>query len=304
MITLQSSPVPPPLTRRSIALPQLLLVFVAIATLLLCGCASRAHWKMEAFALTAPSGGVGSGAHTNILSLHRVTVSPLFEGQPFVYRTGENGYERDPYAGFLIPLNRMLEQCLRICLRDGHAFADVIEPGSSLKSSCSMEVSVSRLYGDFRQPGQPFAVLQVRFLLYSSEPANRGTRALGGRVHQRTPPRAPHPCRPGRRLERRPATDHGRGKQRFEPPDSYRSPATKNGDQERLTSFVSLSSSSIVGIRIPRRWGGCGSPVAVMRCKAPLAYCVQNAVNCLCHLRFQGLRHPESGRCRDQLIPS
>ena len=142
--------------------------------MLLCGCASRAPWKKEAFALTAPSGETGSAAHTNVLSLHRVTVSPLFDGQPLVYRTGEDSYERDPYAEFLVPPNRMLEQCLRNGLRNGHAFADVPDPGGSPKSSCSMDVSVSQLYGDFRQPEKPFAVLQLRFLLHSTEPANRG----------------------------------------------------------------------------------------------------------------------------------
>ncbi|MDB6068382.1 MAG: uncharacterized protein JWR26_4590 [Pedosphaera sp.] len=174
MSTLQSNSMPSPSTGGPITLRQLLLVSGLITAMLLCGCASRAHWKKEAFALDVPSGQAGSVAHTNVLLLHRVTVSPLFDGQPLVYRTGENSYERDPYAEFFVTPNRMLEQCLRKCLRNGHAFADVLDPGSSLKSSCSMEVSTSQLYGDFRQTNQPFAVLQLRFLLYSTEPANLG----------------------------------------------------------------------------------------------------------------------------------
>ncbi|MDB6121592.1 MAG: uncharacterized protein JWQ71_585 [Pedosphaera sp.] len=168
-ITLLSSPAKGPIPLRQISL-----VSGLILALLLCGCASRAHWKKEAFALAAPSGETGAAAHTNVLSLNRVTVSPLFDGQPLVYRTGENSYERDPYAEFLVPLNRMLEQCLRAYLHKGHAFAVVLAPGSGLKSSCSMEISVSQFYGDFRQPDKPFAVMQLRFLLYSTEPANRG----------------------------------------------------------------------------------------------------------------------------------
>ncbi|MDB6021117.1 MAG: uncharacterized protein JWQ04_974 [Pedosphaera sp.] len=158
----------------TIPLRHLLLMSGVIATLLFCGCASRASWKKEAFALVAASGETGSAAHTNILSLHRVTVSPLFEGQPFVYRTGEDSFEHDPYAEFLVSPNRMLEQCMRTCLRNGHAFADVLDPGSGLKSSWAMEIAVSQLYGDFRQPDKPVAVLQVSFLLYSAEPAERG----------------------------------------------------------------------------------------------------------------------------------
>jgi ABC-type uncharacterized transport system auxiliary subunit len=145
-----------------------------IAILLLCGCASRKHWKRESFAFTAPPAEAGLAAHTNVLSLQRVTVSPLFAGQPFVYRAGENSYEKDFYAEFLVAPNQMLEQCLRTWLRNGHAFADVLDPGSNLKSSCSMEISVSQLYGDFQKPDKHFAVLQLRFLLYSNEPPNRG----------------------------------------------------------------------------------------------------------------------------------
>jgi uncharacterized lipoprotein YmbA len=142
--------------------------------LLLCGCASRAPWKKATFALTAPSAEPGLAAHTNLLSLRRVTVSPLFAGRPLVYRTAGHTYETDPYAEFLVSPDRMLAECLRVRLRNGHAFANVLDSGSNLKPSCSLDVSVSRLYGDFQRPDQHFAVLQLRFLLYSAEPRDRG----------------------------------------------------------------------------------------------------------------------------------
>ena len=171
MIT--SSPMTPSTFRGIIALRKLLLVSGLNLTLLLCGCASRSPWKHESFALTIPSSGeTGTAAHTNILSLQRVTVSPLFEDEALVYRTGENSYEQDPYAEFLVPPGQMLEECLLTSLRNGHAFAAVVDTGSSLKPACSMEVSVSQLYGDFRQPDKPFAVLQMRFLLYRAGSAN------------------------------------------------------------------------------------------------------------------------------------
>jgi ABC-type uncharacterized transport system auxiliary subunit len=174
MITLPTNSIRPSIAGITIALRQLLLVSGLTLTLLLCGCASRSPWKQESFALTIPaSDETGPAAHTNILSLCRVTVSPLFEDQPLVYRTGENSYEQDPYAEFLVPPNRMLEDCLLIYLRNGHAFSDVLDTGSSLKSNFSMEVSVAQLYGDFHQPGKPFAVLQMHFILYSSEDRKR-----------------------------------------------------------------------------------------------------------------------------------
>jgi ABC-type uncharacterized transport system auxiliary subunit len=167
MITLPSSPPSPPAARRKIAQWQFFFVSNLTLTLLLCGCASRSPWKQESFALTIPSSEeTGAAARTNTLSLCRVTVSPLFENQQLVYRTGENSYEQDPYAEFLVPPDRMLGECLLISLRNGRAFSDVLGPGSSLKSNFSMEVSVSQLYGDFRQRGKPYAVLQIHFMLY------------------------------------------------------------------------------------------------------------------------------------------
>ena len=174
MKALESSAKPPPPAGRLIALRQMALLSGLIFAMLLCGCASRAPWQKETFAFVVPSGDIGSPAHTNILSLKGVTISALYQGQQFVYRTGENSYEQDPYAEFLVPPNRMLEECLRLCLRNGHSFAEVLDPGSSLEQSCSLEVFVSQLYGDFRQPDQPFGVVQMSFLLYSTEPAYRG----------------------------------------------------------------------------------------------------------------------------------
>lgn len=114
-------------------------------------------------------GETGTAAQTNILSLHRVKVSTLFQDQPLVYRTGENSYEADPYAEFLVPPDRMLGECLLTSLRNGHAFSDVLDSGSSLQSTCSMEITVGQLYGDFRQRGKPFAVLQMHLILYRTE---------------------------------------------------------------------------------------------------------------------------------------
>jgi ABC-type uncharacterized transport system auxiliary subunit len=187
MITLRTSPTTPPPAGKPIARWQLLLLSGLTVALLLCGCTSRTHWRREEFAFATPADETGTAAHTNILSLRGVKVSPLFEGQALVYRTGENSYEHDAYAEFLIPPSRMLDNYLRISLRNGHAFAEVLNSGSSLDSSCSMEISVNELYGDFRQSDKPQAVLQLRFLLYSTEPDNYGRVLWQGELSRHLP---------------------------------------------------------------------------------------------------------------------
>ena len=187
MTALRSIPISPPPAKGSFALRQLLTASGLTLALLVGGCSSNAPWKKQAFALATPSGGTGPVAHTNILSLRRVTVSPLYGGKALVYRTGDNSYERDPYAEFLVPPNQMMDECLRMCLRDGHAFGAVLEPDSGLNSSCFMEASVSQLYGDFRQPGKPLAVLQIRFELYMTTPADDGRMVWQRELSKRLP---------------------------------------------------------------------------------------------------------------------
>jgi len=55
---------------------------------------------------------------------------------------------------------------IRERLRDNGSFAVVVEPGSSLKANTFAEISVTQLYGDFRQSQQAAAVLSIRFLFF------------------------------------------------------------------------------------------------------------------------------------------
>ena len=75
-----------------------------------------------------------------------------------------NAYETDPYARFLVPPGRTLAIPLRAYLANSGVFAGVVEPGSLLKASQILQVNVTELYGDFRQPGHPAAVLSLRMV--------------------------------------------------------------------------------------------------------------------------------------------
>lgn len=150
------------------------------AASLLAGCLSRPALKVESFAFETPAV-TGSGVtSTNILALKSVTIAPTFEGQQFVYRTGDQTYERDPYAMFLVPPARMLMGTLAAHLRNGAGFADVLTETSPIKTSRSAQVYISELYGDFRKPEEAAAVLTLRFVLVVSDGA-----ALGQSIWQR-----------------------------------------------------------------------------------------------------------------------
>ena len=91
-----------------------------------------------------------------------------------MYRTGDNAYVRDPYAEFLDTPAESLLVTIREWLRGTMSFAAVSELGSSLKPNILAEIEVTRLYGDFRQPQSPVAVLTMRFLFFDAPKALPG----------------------------------------------------------------------------------------------------------------------------------
>jgi uncharacterized lipoprotein YmbA len=136
----------------------------------LTGCLSRPTLAKRSFALQSPlitgpavDGGVGT------LAARLVAVAPPFDGKALVYRTGENEYERDPYAELVVAPDRALAMPIRARLRNAGVFANVIEPGSALTPDRTLEGYVTEFYGDFRKPEAPAAVLSLRFVLLRRE---------------------------------------------------------------------------------------------------------------------------------------
>jgi cholesterol transport system auxiliary component len=102
-----------------------------------------------------------------VLGIRNLKIAAPFEGRSLVYRTGDNAYVRDPYAEFLDTPAESLQVTIREWLRDNGSFT-VVEPGSSLKPNTFAEISVTRLYGDFRQPQHAAAILSMRFLFFDA----------------------------------------------------------------------------------------------------------------------------------------
>ena len=137
-----------------------------LAAAILCGCASGPAWKRQEFAFSLPTDPPAANARTNIVALKSVSISPLFQSRSFTYRTAENSYEQDPYAGFLVPPERALAEPIRAWMRDSGVFGRLVERGSGLEPALVAEVSVNELYGDFRKASQPVATMEIHFIFY------------------------------------------------------------------------------------------------------------------------------------------
>jgi hypothetical protein len=134
----------------------------------LCGCGSDPVWKRQTFAFSAPSDPPSKGAPTNLVALNRVFVSPLFQSQSFTYRVGQDAYEQDPYASFLVSPERALAEAVRTWMRQNGDFGSLAEPGSALIPNVVVEATVNELCGDFRQPSRPAGVMEIHFVVYEA----------------------------------------------------------------------------------------------------------------------------------------
>jgi cholesterol transport system auxiliary component len=149
-------------------------VIFSVALLLACictltGCLSRPALDKQTFAFGMPViAATNVVAGDQVLGIRNLQIAAPFEGRSLVYRTEEFSYVRDPYAEFLEPPTEELMSPLRESLRAEAGFSAVVDAGSALKPDTLVEINVNQLYGDFRQPEHPAAILTMRFVFFDA----------------------------------------------------------------------------------------------------------------------------------------
>jgi len=141
----------------------------------------RHYFALEAAAVEKPSNPGGNG----ILEVSNLGISRRYEGQNFVYRTSETGYESDYYNNFLIAPAVMISEEVRKSLTRSHLFAQVIDPSSDLQPTYRLEGIVNAIYGDFSS-SSPKAVLEIQFIL--AEPGNPQNQIVLAKTYSQTAP--------------------------------------------------------------------------------------------------------------------
>ena len=142
------------------------LILIWLAAAAMTGCETRPHWKGQSFAFSLPADPPTTNACDRVVALNRVSISPTFQSRSFTYRTGDNAYEQDPYAGFLIPPERALAESIRASLRASGVFGRVVEPGSAIKPTVILEASINELFADFRQASRPLGTMGIHIICY------------------------------------------------------------------------------------------------------------------------------------------
>ena len=131
-------------------------------------CLSKPALAPQSFSIDPPAFHPAAAApEARVLSLSRVEVAPPYGGKSFVYRIGEHGIERDPYASFAVTPGWMLTSAIRGYLRNADFVKDVVAPGEGTRAAAAVEAYASELCGDLSNPAEPSAVLtlQLRVLV-------------------------------------------------------------------------------------------------------------------------------------------
>jgi len=142
------------------------LIIISLAAAVVTGCETGPSWKRQSFAFSLPADPPTTNASDRVVALSRVSISPTFQSRSFTYRTGDNSYEQDPYAGFLIPPERAVAESIRASMRTSGVFGRVVEPGSGIMPTVIVEASINELYGDFRQASRPVGTMGIHIMCY------------------------------------------------------------------------------------------------------------------------------------------
>jgi cholesterol transport system auxiliary component len=166
-------------------------IFVTFLLACICGltgCLSRPAMNKQTFVFGAPAISVTNVvASDRVLGIRNLQIAAPFDGRSLVYRTGEFSYVRDPYAEFLeLPAEELMAP-VRGLLRGSGNFNAVVESGSALKPDTLVEISVSQLFGDFRQSEHPAAILTVRFVFFEA-PSGVSGKVILEQVYSRSIP--------------------------------------------------------------------------------------------------------------------
>jgi ABC-type uncharacterized transport system auxiliary subunit len=147
---------------------------------------NQPYLARDRFGVIATGVATIQGSPQGSIRLERVRVSPPFDGRAFVYQKGDLNFEYDYFNQFVAMPSDLLTAEVFAGLNASRRFEQVLPPEIVLDTPHRLEVTVTRLVGDFRDRGSPQAVIAMRVLLL--EVTNHGIRVLAQDVIEESEP--------------------------------------------------------------------------------------------------------------------
>lgn len=141
-------------------------VSMFVWSVILSGCGSRQSYDKNHYVLSTTRQSKPAESRTeSILEVRRFTVDSAFAGKGLVYRTGEFEYDSDFYNEFLVSPSAMITEKTRNWLAGSGLYTQVLDVGSQIDPTHSIEGNVTKLYGDLRDESSRHATMEIRFFL-------------------------------------------------------------------------------------------------------------------------------------------
>lgn len=142
---------------------------VIVASLLLSGCGPKGYNKRYYVLDVKRKAEPAKSSNEVILDVHRFTIDSAFDSKGLVYRKSEFEYESDFYNEFLISPSAMVTEKTRTWLSQSGLYARVLDKGSYVGSTHTLEGNITALYGDLRSKSSPRAVMELRVFLIAEK---------------------------------------------------------------------------------------------------------------------------------------
>ena len=153
------------------------------------GCVSldRSYPEKHSFVLEISRDGQSlQDPASGIVEVADMRISPRYEGQSFIYRVSEGGYESDFYNQFLIAPAVLVTEEVRRGLAQSGISQYVINSSSQIQPTYRLDGTVNAIYGDFRNASTAKAVLDMEFFL--TKPGQEATQVLIAKRYSKSVP--------------------------------------------------------------------------------------------------------------------
>lgn len=150
---------------RSTSIKYCVCLNMIVASLAVSGCGPKSYNKRYYVLDVKHKAETAKTDNEIVLDVRRFTTDSAFDSKGLVYRKGEFEYEVDFYNEFLIAPATMVTEKARTWLSQSGLFARVLDKGSYIESTHTLEGNITTLYGDFRNSSSPLAVMELRVFL-------------------------------------------------------------------------------------------------------------------------------------------
>ena len=108
---------------------------------------------------------VKEGDGENYLKIERADVNPAYMHRDFNYRVGPDEFISDYYNQFYRPVGALISSEIYKWLSNTGLFKDVLPVNTLLDAKYLLDSKVIDIYGDYTNPADPRAVLNMQFFL-------------------------------------------------------------------------------------------------------------------------------------------